>query len=452
MIESFEIRVAPDLWGAIEADLRAGPRDEDELERAGFLLCAVARSGTQTILLGRIWRPIPLEVREQVIGVGLAWSAPFNAEVLDEADRLHAVPLLIHRHDSARPARLSPRDREHGDPMLRSMSRLSETGVAATVVLHEQTAAGLMWRAGTLSATLERVRVVGVPPVTIESTLTTAIPPRQRTDRQTVAIGPASDQRLARAVVAVAGTSGGGGHVCQQLAHAGVGTIIVVDDDTVDTTSRGRLVGTRCDDDGRLKTDVMERLIKEIDPDIKVVNVPHRTSHPAGRAALARADVIVAAVDRLDARAEISSIARRYLVPLVDVGMVLESDGERLVSATGQVVFTLPGRPCERCTPLLSDAALAREQRLAPRGYDRNPDAPGDPQVVSMNGLLASQAVTVVIGVITGYLGTGALRNGDWWQYDAVEGQLDHTEITFFRPTCPGCAEEAHGDPWFLWD
>jgi molybdopterin/thiamine biosynthesis adenylyltransferase len=450
VIESFEVRVARGLWRSIDTDLRAGPRDDDELERAGFLLCGVARLGTQTILLGRVWRPIPLEAREQRIGVGLAWLAAFNAEVLDEADRLHAVPLLIHRHDSARPARLSLRDREHGDPMVRSMSELSDAGIAATIVLHEETAAGLMWWAGALSATLERVRVVGVPLATIEPTLIPAIPPRPRMDRQTVAIGPASDQRLARAVVAVAGTSGGGGHVCQQLAHAGVGTIIVVDDDTVDTTSRGRLVGTRYDDDGQLKTDVMERLINEIDRGITVVNVPHRTSHPDGRAALARADVIVAAVDRLDARAEINAIARRYLVPLVDVGIGLESDGARLISGTGQVIFTLPGGPCLRCTPLLSDAALAREQRLAPLGYDRNPDAPGEPQVVSMNGLLASQAVTVVIGAITGYLGEDAPLDGDWWQYDGIEGQLDHSKITFFRPSCPGCAEEGHGDPWFL--
>lgn len=450
MMESFELRVAAPIWGTVDRDLRAGPRDNHELERAGFLICGMARHRGRTVLLGRTWRPVPLDARERAIGVGLAWSAAFNAEVLDEADRMHAVPVLIHRHASGRPAQFSPLDRLHGDPMLRSMSELGDARTAASIVFHHETAFGLIWRAGTPAQALDRVRVVGVPLLDIEPVANGPAAPRPRLDRQTVAIGPSSDRRLARAVVAVAGTSGGGSHVCQQLAHAGLGTIVVIDDDTVDVTSRGRLVGTRFDDDGQLKTDVMERLIKAIDPDVTVVKVPHRSSHPDGTAALAQADAIVACVDRLDARAEINAIARRHLVPLVDVGMVLESDGEQLLSASGQVILTLPGRPCERCTPLLSDAALEQEQRLAPRGYDRNQDVAGDPQVVSMNGLLASQAVTVVIGLITGYLGEGVLSNGGWWQYDAVEGQLDHSEITFFRPACPGCAEEGHGDPWFL--
>jgi molybdopterin/thiamine biosynthesis adenylyltransferase len=446
----FELRVAAGLWNQIDEELRFGPRDEGELERAGFLVCGLARLGDRVLLLGRAWLPVPLDARERALGVGLAWSAAFNAQVLDEADRLHAVPVLVHRHEATRPAVLSLRDREHGDPMLRSMSELGEAEVAATVVLHEATAAGLIWERGSISAALARVRVVGVPLIDIEPTLPPTGRPRRRLDRQTVAMGPVSDGRLARARVALAGLSGGGSHVGQQLAHAGVGSVAALDDEEVDETNRGRVVGTRLDDDGRLKVDVMERLILSIDPEISVVKVPHRSSHPDGLAALANADVIVACVDRLDARSEINSIARRYLVPLVDVGMTLESDGERLASATGQVILTLPGGPCERCTPLLSDAALDRERRLAPPGYDRNPDAPGDPQVVSMNGLLASQAVTIVLGVVTGYLGEAALANGGWWQYDAIEGQLDHTELSFRRPACPGCAEEGQGDPWFL--
>ena len=137
-------------------------------------------------------------------------------------------------------------------------------------------------------------------------------------------------------MLAVVGLSGGGSHVCQQLAHSGIGTMILVDDDVVDETNRGPVVGTRHDDDDRLKTDFMERLIHGIDPDSTVVNVPHRTSHPDALAAVASPDVIVACLDCLDARAEVNSVARRYLIPLIDVGMTLESDGEQLASATGK--------------------------------------------------------------------------------------------------------------------
>ena len=52
------------------------------------------------------------------------------------------------------------------------------------------------------------------------------------------------------------------------------------------------------------------------------------------------------------------------------------------------------GRRVLWCGPLLSDAVLERERRERPPGYDENPNAPGEPQVVSMNGTLASEVAT----------------------------------------------------------
>jgi molybdopterin/thiamine biosynthesis adenylyltransferase len=193
----------------------------------------------------------------------------------------------------------------------------------------------------------------------------------------------------------------------------------------------------------------MRRLAHDIDPIISVVEVRHRTSDPEGIRALRQADVVVSCVDRFDARSQINALARRHLQPLVDIGITLRSSGETLTTATGQVVLCLPGEACLRCSPLLSDAVIERERRIAPPGYDQTPDAPGEPQVVSMNGLLASQAVTLVLAVLTGYLPAELLASGGWWQYDALEGQLDFSPLAQRRLSCPGCTEEGHGDPWF---
>lgn len=393
---------------------------------------------------------VPLAARVQRPDYGLAWSAQFNAEILDEADALHAAPVLIHRHEFGEEARLSRKDRAAGDPMLARMSALADRELAASVVVHPASAAGLFWSRGQLAGSMGRLRVVGAPLRDLNPTGTVPPAMRRRLHRQTLAIGPQSDAKLARAKVAVVGQSGGGSHVVQQLAHAGVGTLLLVDDDLVDESNRGRVVGTRHDDDGKLKTEVMKRLVEGIDPSIVVQAVPYRSSTPEGIAAIRQADVVVACVDRFDARAEINALARRYLIPLIDIGMMLESNHEVLKSATGQAILAMPGAPCLRCTPLLSDAALEHERRLAPPGYDRNPNAPGQAQVVSMNGLLASQAVTVVLAVLTGYTHRSLLGSGAWWQYDALEGQLDYSPITYRRPHCPGCSEEGQGDPWFI--
>jgi molybdopterin-synthase adenylyltransferase len=447
--ERFELRLSRSLYDRVDTELRAGPRDDRELESAGFLLCGKAVLPDRVLLLAREWRPIPLDRRADRAGYGLAWTALFNAEILDEVDGLHAVPILVHRHESRRDAALSRRDRQAGDPLAARLSALAEHHLAGTAVFHDSTASGLFWEQGCTVGQLDRVRISGAPVTDLYPSRRLAPGHRPRLQRQTLAMGPDSDAKLATAKVAVIGLSGGGSHIVQQLAHAGVGTLILLDDDVVEESNRGRIVGSRHDDDGRLKTVVMQRLVEGIDPAIDVRAVPHRSSDPEGLAALRDADVIVACVDRFDVRADINSIARRYLIPLIDIGMTIESRGEVLVSATGQVILTVPGAPCMRCTPLVSDAVLERERLYAPPGYDRNPNAPGQAQVVSMNGLLASLAVTQVLAVVTGYLPAGRIAAGGWWQYDALEGQLDFSPLTFRRKACPGCAEEGQGDPWF---
>lgn len=448
MIQPFEVRITSSLFDDVDRELRAAPRDELESERAGFLLCGVGRLAGRILLVARAWRPVPTEARVNLRGFGLAWEPTFNAQILDECDATHTVPVLVHRHDTDRDARLSRRDREKGDPLLAVMSRLASGRMAGTVILHPSTAAGRWWSDGTDAGPLCEFRIVGMPLARIMPTSRPLRARRLRLDRQTIAIGPASDDALASAKVAIVGLSGGGSHVVQQLGHQGVGTLILVDDDVIEEENRGRVVGSRHGDDGRLKTFVMRRLVRGIDQTVRAIEVPYRSSHPKGTAAIREADVVVACVDRFDGRTEIEAIARRHLIPVVDVGMTLLSDGERLKSATGQVVLSLPGAPCLRCTPLLSDAVLEWEARTAPRGYDRNPDAPGQAQVVSMNGLLSSQAANLVLGIITGYLPSEELSGGGWWQYDALEGQLDFTPLQVRRPKCPTCAEEGHGDSW----
>jgi molybdopterin/thiamine biosynthesis adenylyltransferase len=442
----FELRLPGPLAARIEGELRDGPRDAFERERAGFVLCGAARLTDRTLLLARRWKPVPTSRRVHLPGYGLTWDARFSAEVLDEAEAMDAVPILVHRHEPGWPIRLSRRDRESGDPLLIKMSRSIPRAMAGSIVLNEREAAGLLWSNGAVVASLREVRVESMPIGRRGEASRESASGRRRLSGQTLAIGPASDAALRATTIAVIGLSGGGSHAVQQVAHQGFGTIILIDDDTVEPRSRGRLVGSRHTDDGRKKTTTMRRLVRGIDPTIRIVEVPYRTNTPQGIEALKQADIVVACVDSFRARAQINDLCRRYSIALIDVGMTLTSNCERLERATGQVVLTLPGGPCLRCTPLLSNAVLEKEERDRPAGYDENPDAPGDPQVVSFNGLLASHAAALALGLATGYLSGPPWSDGGWWQYDALEGQLDFTPLTVRRPSCPGCAEEGHGD------
>jgi hypothetical protein len=161
-------------------------------------------------------------------------------------------------------------------------------------------------------------------------------------------------------------------------------------------------------------------------------------------AALKRADIVVACLDQFDAREAVNAFCRRYLIPLVDIGMSITSAGERLAKVDGQVIVSLPGEPYLRCF-FLTDALLESERRHRPPGYDENPDAAGDPQVVSMNGVLASEACNCVLDLVTGY--SGGRRGARQWQYDGRSGELVPSELPSRRARCPACAQEGQGDP-----
>src|SRR2546422_808177 len=93
----------------------------------------------------------------------------------------------------------------------------------------------------------------------------------------------------------------------------------------------------------------------------------------------------------------------------------------------GRLRTTSTGRSRRQsCGGLINEAVLERERRQRPPGYDRNPNAPGDPQVVSMNGVLASEACNAALDLITGY--AAGSRGTGWWNYNGRSGELVRCE------------------------
>jgi molybdopterin/thiamine biosynthesis adenylyltransferase/proteasome lid subunit RPN8/RPN11 len=432
----------------IEAEQLAVVREhvEDFMrgEEAGYLVCSVSQVFGRAILLAREWRPVPeWAIERNAHGSVLSWSAKFNGEALQRAFDLDGTLVLIHSHGTAQP-RFSDDDRQKEPAFFAPASRMLDPFPTGSILLGKGDAAGTFWRAGVRAGRFRRLVVLGE---TIESWRATELQllRRERLTRLAPVIGPEGDAKVADARVAVIGISGGGSHVVQQLAHQGVGAIIAIDDDTIDESNLGRVVGaTYIDIDKTKKTDLAERIATAIDPGIRVVKVKKRFPSADAIAALKSADIIVGCVDTFRAREAINLFCRRYMIPLVDIGVTLDSRGERLIRADGQLIVTMPGRPCMRCW-FLTDAVLDREQRERPAGYNRNPNAPGDPQVVSMNGTLASEACNCVLDLITSY--SGGERGARWWIYDGRSGQLDRQDLPPGRPDCPACAELGLGDP-----
>ncbi len=206
-------------------------------------------------------------------------------------------------------------------------------------------------------------------------------------------LGADSEIVLGRSKAALVGLGGGGSHIAQQLAHIGLGGFLPIDPDFIEDTNLNRLVGATMEDVklGTAKVDIAKRVIKAVNPAAEVNKC--RASWTEVTAELRDVDVIFACVDSIGCRSELEAFARRFLIPLIDIGMdVHESSGE--FSISGQVMLSMPGKPCMRCMGLVTDDALAKEAA-------RYGAAGEKPQVVWPNGTLASIAVGFFMKLIT---------------------------------------------------
>jgi molybdopterin/thiamine biosynthesis adenylyltransferase len=206
-------------------------------------------------------------------------------------------------------------------------------------------------------------------------------------------LGADSEIVLSRSRAALVGLGGGGSHVAQQLAHIGLGNFLLIDPDIIEDTNLNRLVGATQEDVklGVSKIDIAERVIRGVNPSAEVVK--RKASWTEVTAELRDVDVIFACVDSMICRSELESFARRFLIPLIDIGMDVHGSSGQF-SIGGQVVLSMPGKPCMRCMGLVTDQALANE--AAKYGV-----AGGKPQVVWPNGTLASIAVGFFMKLMT---------------------------------------------------
>lgn len=91
-----------------------------------------------------------------------------------------------------------------------------------------------------------------------------------RTERTELLIGAEGVAKLRAARVLVFGVGGVGGYVCEALARAGVGTIHIVDNDTVSESNINRQIIATYDTVGMEKTKVMEKRILSVNPECRV--------------------------------------------------------------------------------------------------------------------------------------------------------------------------------------
>ncbi|KQM82709.1 ThiF family adenylyltransferase [Agromyces sp. Leaf222] len=163
--------------------------------------------------------------------------------------------------------------------------------------------------------------------------------------------GELAQRRLAAARVLVVGAGGLGSALVPYLAGSGVGTIGLVDDDTVELSNLHRQVSHGVADVGRPKVDSLADAVASIDPACRVIRHRDRLTSANALEVLAGYDLVVDGSDNFPTRYLVNDAALLAGIPLV-WGSILRFHGQVGVSwhASGPTyrdLFPVPPSPDE---------------------------------------------------------------------------------------------------------
>lgn len=177
-------------------------------------------------------------------------------------------------------------------------------------------------------------------------------------------VGGAGQTRLKAATVVVVGCGGIGSPAMQYLAGAGIGRLVLIDDDVVDASNLQRQTIFPSDAIGTVKVGAAAAAIEALNPHIRVTTYQVRISAANAAALIAGADVVLDGCDNFATRLAVADAALTSRIPLVSAA-VGQFEGQLALFRGWE-----PDKPCYRCfvggEPGRDDASCADQGVLGP--------------------------------------------------------------------------------------
>ena len=230
-------------------------------------------------------------------------------------------------------------------------------------------------------------------------------------------VGIEGQARLLDSKVLLIGAGGLGSPAMLYLAAAGVGTLGIVDFDTVDLSNLQRQIVHTTERVGRRKTESAAETLQALNPDVTVMPHEEMLTEENVERLIAGYDVILDGTDTFETRYTLNDAAVRAGIPVVHAS-VFRFEGQL-------TVFRPFDGPCYRCLyPTPPPPELAPGCSVA-----------GVLGVVPgvMGMLQATEAIKLLLGI-------GDSLAGRLLIYDALDGTFQEVQLRR-DPDCPACGQ-----------
>ncbi|TAN04879.1 MAG: molybdopterin-synthase adenylyltransferase MoeB [Rhodanobacteraceae bacterium] len=233
-------------------------------------------------------------------------------------------------------------------------------------------------------------------------------------------VGEAGQRKLEQSRVVLLGAGGLGSPAGFYLAAAGVGTLVIADDDVVERSNLQRQILHTDDRIGVSKLDSAAHTLHALNPRVNIEGLPERVTSSNVEALLDGADVVLDGADNFPVRYLLNDACVKLGIPLV-YGAVQRFQGQVSVFDAGRQRGVAP---CYRCLfpqpPAAADAPNCSEAGV----------------LGVLPGVLGLLQATEVIKLL---LGIGEPLIGRVLMFDALAMRFHETRLAP-DPECPVCA------------
>lgn len=221
----------------------------------------------------------------------------------------------------------------------------------------------------------------------------------------------------------IIGVGGLGSPAAMYLAAAGVGTLVLCDDDRVDLSNLQRQIAHHTDEIGKAKVDSARRTLHRLNPEVSVMVIPRRLQREGLIEEVRRSHVVLDCSDNFRTRFDVNSACVAARTPLVS-GAAIRFEGQ-------VAVFDVRSEqgPCYHC--LFPNEQEERDESCARSGV-----AAPVPGIIG--SVQAMEALKLLLGI-------GRPSNGRLLLLDALNMEWN-TLLVRKHPDCPTCSAAGDSD------
>jgi len=221
-------------------------------------------------------------------------------------------------------------------------------------------------------------------------------------------------EKLLASRVLIIGMGGLGSPIAMYLAAAGIGHLILVDDDVVELSNLQRQIAHGTSDIGLNKVESAKQTIEKLNPEIKITTYAERLEDKKLSDEIIKADIVIDGTDNFTTRFALNDSCVKNNTPLVS-GAAIRMEGQ--VSVFNKT----PSSPCYRC--------LYKDEGELDTSCSTNGVL--SPVVGIIGSIQATEAIKVLLGI-------GETLDGKLLVLDALHMEWRTLKLKK-DPACPIC-------------